>query len=231
VAGRARKPEVVKAIRDSFLDAAALAFAQRGFAGASMREVAQAAGYTAPALYQYFKNKQALYQALVDRLNAETAELIAGLPPARGLTLEQRVQHWTRALFEFVAERAAVFQVLGSIAAGAGSPPSRSGALRQSRLLEERDETLGTWLAGGRKSSHVGLLTTSEAAAFFRLLALHFWLQWCAEKPASARAADPFTERAPLAARLFLYGVSAQPALLKHAPSARRRTSHRRFDR
>jgi AcrR family transcriptional regulator len=232
VTGRARKPEVVNVVRNAFLDAAAQAFAESGYVGTSLREVAQAAGYTAPALYLYFKNKQALYQALLDRVNAQVAELIAALPPANRLTFEQRVEHWTRELFEFVAARAAVFQVVGTVAAGASSPPSRSAALRQSRLLAQRDEKVGAWLAGGKPFERLGSFTAAEAAAFFRVLTLHFWMQWSSESQANARAAGPFVDRAQLAARLFLYGVSGQPTGANEAPPAeRRRTPSRRGGR
>lgn len=227
MAGRARNPEVVQGVRNAFLDAAACAFAQSGFAGTSMREVAEAAGYTAPALYLYFKNKQALYQALLDRLNGEIGELIAALPLARDLTFEQRVGYWTRELFEFVAARAAVFQVVGTVVAGAGSPARQSSAQRQSSLLAQRDAVVGAWLAGGKPRERVGSLSASEAAAFFRMLALHFWTEWSAEHRTNARAAGLFADRAPLAARLFLYGVSGQPPAVNAEPRVAPRATRR----
>ena len=211
-------------VRNSFLDAAAELIAKKGFAGTSMREVAHAAGYTAPALYLYFKNKQALYRALLDSVNAELAELIAALPPANDLTFEQRVEQWARDVFEFVAAHAAVFRVVAAVAAGASSPPGQSGALRQSRLLAERDELVGAWLVQGKPLDRVGSFSATEVAALFRVLALHFWLQWSAEKQASPRTTGPFAERAEAAARLFLYGVIGQPAVSNEKrPAARRR--------
>ncbi len=48
------------------LAAAAAEFAGVGYAGASMRSIAQLAGVTTPVLYDHFASKRALYAALVD---------------------------------------------------------------------------------------------------------------------------------------------------------------------
>jgi AcrR family transcriptional regulator len=54
--------------RDAILDAAERHFARHGFAGASMREVAAAAGLRNQAsVYHYFRNKRALYEAALRR--------------------------------------------------------------------------------------------------------------------------------------------------------------------
>src|SRR5438309_8045697 len=54
--------------RDAILDAAERRFAERGFAGVSMREIAAEAGLKNQAsLYHHFKNKRALYEAVLNR--------------------------------------------------------------------------------------------------------------------------------------------------------------------
>jgi AcrR family transcriptional regulator len=54
--------------RDAILDAAERAFADRGFAGVSVREIATDAGLRNQAsLYHYFPNKQAIYEASLAR--------------------------------------------------------------------------------------------------------------------------------------------------------------------
>jgi AcrR family transcriptional regulator len=54
--------------RDLILDAAERCFAERGFAGVSMREMAAEAGLKNQAsLYHHFKNKKALYEAVLTR--------------------------------------------------------------------------------------------------------------------------------------------------------------------
>lgn len=83
--------------RTHVLDAARRVFAERGVEGASIREIAREAGYTAGALYSYFDSKEAIYAALVaeslDRLHAEVlAARGARGQPAR--TLMARAQAW-----------------------------------------------------------------------------------------------------------------------------------------
>ena len=54
--------------RDHLLDAAAQVLAERGFHGASLDEVAAAAGFTKGAVYSNFKNKEDLFLALLETL-------------------------------------------------------------------------------------------------------------------------------------------------------------------
>ncbi|MGH2636911.1 MAG: TetR/AcrR family transcriptional regulator [Acidimicrobiia bacterium] len=52
--------------RDHLLEAAGRVFAERGFHGATMDQVAAAAGFTKGAVYSNFKNKEDLFLALLD---------------------------------------------------------------------------------------------------------------------------------------------------------------------
>ncbi|HJQ83184.1 MAG TPA: helix-turn-helix domain-containing protein [Candidatus Binatia bacterium] len=64
-AARARD---VPSTRDVILDAAERRFAERGFAGVSMREIAGEAGLKNQAsLYHHFRDKRALYEAVIAR--------------------------------------------------------------------------------------------------------------------------------------------------------------------
>jgi AcrR family transcriptional regulator len=49
------------------LDAAERLFAERGFEGTSLREIARLAELREPGIYNYFAGKQALYAAVLDR--------------------------------------------------------------------------------------------------------------------------------------------------------------------
>lgn len=57
------------------LEAALPLFAEYGFAGTSVRRVAQAAGVNVATLAYHFEDKQGLYAAVVQRLHEELAEL------------------------------------------------------------------------------------------------------------------------------------------------------------
>ena len=64
--------------RDTILDAAERRFAERGFAGVSMREIAAEAGLKNQAsLYHHFRHKRALYEAVLSRGIAPIIALVA----------------------------------------------------------------------------------------------------------------------------------------------------------
>lgn len=68
--------------RDRILDVAESLFAQKGLAGTAVRDIARAAGLTAPSLYNYFEGKQALYEAVIARGVQPLFDLIGNV--ARG---------------------------------------------------------------------------------------------------------------------------------------------------
>jgi AcrR family transcriptional regulator len=68
--------------RERILDAAERVFAEKGFAGTSLRDVADAAGLRIPSLYNHFPGKESLYAAVLER----------GLSPVLALLSE-----WVRA--------------------------------------------------------------------------------------------------------------------------------------
>ena len=55
--------------RNLLLDAAKEVFARRGFEGASLEEIAEAAGYTRGAIYKHFGSKEELFLAVNKRFN------------------------------------------------------------------------------------------------------------------------------------------------------------------
>ena len=52
-------------------------FATRGFEGASLDEIADAAGYTRGAIYRHFANKEDLFFAVSDAVNTEVLDAFA----------------------------------------------------------------------------------------------------------------------------------------------------------
>src|SRR6185369_3550193 len=72
--------------REAILKAAVREFAQEGVAGARTDEIARAAGVNKALLYYYFKDKEALYGAVVDSIfegmrDRLVAVLDSDLPP------------------------------------------------------------------------------------------------------------------------------------------------------
>ncbi|HQP32201.1 MAG TPA: TetR/AcrR family transcriptional regulator [Deltaproteobacteria bacterium] len=53
--------------QEAILDAAAAVFAERGYRGANIPVICEAAHVSTGALYKYFRNKEALFRAVLDR--------------------------------------------------------------------------------------------------------------------------------------------------------------------
>lgn len=166
--------------RDEILARAAELFANQGYAGTSMNEVAGACGVTKPALYHYFRDKDALLAAIaqghIDHLEEIVADVRATqLPPAEHLrALIQRFvhdyadsQHEHRVLTQDVkflppedrqrvldGERRVVAAFADAIAAV--RPDTQRAALHKplTMLLFGMMNWLFTWLRPGGELSH-----------------------------------------------------------------------------
>lgn len=106
---RMRAPER----RLQLIDVARSVFARSGYYGATMDDVAHAAGITKPILYQHFASKKALYLALIDQAALEITKAVwdatEGQPDA--LTL---AAGGMQAYFSYVKLHPDSFQILFS---------------------------------------------------------------------------------------------------------------------
>lgn len=89
--------------REAILDAARTAFAERGYSGASINDIAKAVGIAKPSLLHHFASKEELYTQVFERLLASwfvrVEEALDG--PAEGWT---QFDYVLMAGFEFFAE-------------------------------------------------------------------------------------------------------------------------------
>jgi AcrR family transcriptional regulator len=93
--------QLIAARRTQILDAAIQVFAEKGFHGATIKEIAQRAGIADGTIYNYFANKTALLVGILDRLNEtpERAEHFAQAP-------QGDMAEWLRA---YIRQRMALF--------------------------------------------------------------------------------------------------------------------------
>jgi AcrR family transcriptional regulator len=85
-----RKRLSADARREVIEEAATALFAERGYRGASIDEIARRSGVTVPVIYDHFASKRALYQRLIERHYAELRQIwfdhaTGGVPLARWL--------------------------------------------------------------------------------------------------------------------------------------------------
>lgn len=111
--------------REQIIDVAIPVFARRGFHGASMNDVAEAAGVTKPVLYQHFASKQDLYLALIDdvgqRMIAAISKGTAGATDGKSQT-ELGFQSY----FRWVADDRDAFLLLFSTQANRDESATRA---------------------------------------------------------------------------------------------------------
>lgn len=84
--------------RDHLLQAAARVFAERGFHGASLDEVAAAAGFTKGAVYSNFESKEDLFLALLESRYVENMATLRGALDASGEHPEEHLSDFAALL-------------------------------------------------------------------------------------------------------------------------------------
>lgn len=68
---RLRQRKARESARREILLASAGVFARRGYAAATLADLAQAAGYAAPSLYRYFSSKEEIFRSLFELIRAD----------------------------------------------------------------------------------------------------------------------------------------------------------------
>jgi AcrR family transcriptional regulator len=95
-----------EARRQVIEEAASEVFAERGYHGASIDEIARRSEVSAPVVYDHFESKQDLYKRLLERHQSELLELwreqLAGDDPP-----ELRIRRALEAWFDYIAEHPA----------------------------------------------------------------------------------------------------------------------------
>lgn len=135
--------------REQILDVAIEVFGRAGYYGASMNDIAEAAGVTKPVLYQHFDSKSDLYAALLeevgDRMLAAIAKATAEAQDGR----EQTLQGF-RAYFRWVANSHDEFMLL--FGGGARHDPAFAGQVR--RITDEAAAAIAPLIAVDIDESH-----------------------------------------------------------------------------
>lgn len=82
--------------RARILDAARACFAERGFHGASIANIAQAAEISQGLIYRYFTNKAAIVHAIIDEQRGRRGDTLAGIVSCEALVdvVLLKLQNW-----------------------------------------------------------------------------------------------------------------------------------------
>ena len=176
-----RRRRQTEATRSALVEAARSRFAEHGFAGTSIDDIARDAGLTKGAVYHHFTNKEQLFEQVFEQLEAELAA--RGAQAARGGAdpldaLARGFESFLDAALEPEVRRIVLID-----------GPAVLGATRYQEL-DEQYAYAGVVAAIGAAARR-GLLRPVDPDALARLL-----LGACASAGALvARAADPATAR------------------------------------
>jgi len=107
--------------RQRILEAAEAAFAEKGFDGANMREIAQAAGVNKFMLYYHFDNKETLFLQVVEMNFKPLFQRLAGIL-ARDSTLEEAITDIYRLYAELFAAKGERLRPFMAREIAAGAP-------------------------------------------------------------------------------------------------------------
>lgn len=97
-------PSVKLDTRTTILDEAVQLFAETGYSGVSMRDIARQVGISAAALYHHFPDKESLYLAAIQHAFSDvSARFGEALEP--GASAEERLRRFVRALAQLMGEK------------------------------------------------------------------------------------------------------------------------------
>jgi len=88
--------------RKEILTAAAEVFARKGFHEATIQEIARVAALSAGSLYNYFDNKEALFNDLMEDVHESFEKIL--VPPPTELDFDAQLRHVVATLFRFGEE-------------------------------------------------------------------------------------------------------------------------------
>jgi AcrR family transcriptional regulator len=77
--------------RQRLLETATALFAEKGYAGTSVREIVGKAGVSKPVLYYYFKSKEGLFYAILEWAVDVQQNILSEIFEARGTVLERLI--------------------------------------------------------------------------------------------------------------------------------------------
>lgn len=87
-------------------------FAERGFSGTSLKDIADATGLTRPALYYYVKSKDEILARLVTELAELPAQMLQALHEEKGMSATERLRRMAHAVAFLQASGPSRFQLL-----------------------------------------------------------------------------------------------------------------------
>ena len=162
-------PAVESDLRDRILDAATQLFADRGYGNASMREVAESAGCTKPALYYHFGGKEDLFRACVEGCLTTTRPVLDQALHSPG-PVRRRLEVFAEALFTSMRENPVRMRLLLGMQT---RPDQAQPDVDFARYHEENQRDITALFASGVQSGELRADLDLDEAAIALIASLH----------------------------------------------------------
>jgi AcrR family transcriptional regulator len=148
--------------RELILAGAMRVFAERGYEGASMNEIAGAAGITPAVIYDHFPSKAELQIELLERQTAELLDFVGEALQRASGTLEEPMRVGVDAYFRFVEEHRFAWRMMFR------DPPTDPAVAAAFRRLD-REATAGIagFIAAGAGDALAGEKDPAQALEMF----------------------------------------------------------------
>lgn len=136
-------------VRTRLLNAAVRVFDRKGYHAASVREVADLAGVTKPALYYHFGSKEGLLLAILTQAERQFAEAVASAATRPG-TARDRITALCEDIYALFGENVPVARVAHAVLLGPpdGAPPFDITAF-EVRFRETLEQIAAEGIASG----------------------------------------------------------------------------------
>jgi AcrR family transcriptional regulator len=142
--------------RDRLLETAIGMFAQKGYAGTSVREIAEQAGVSKPVLYYYFKSKEGLFLAILEMAENLQRQLLDEVLESQGNVLDRLLMLYRR-LYAGVESYRSLYKLIHGLIFGPPQGTPNYDYTRYHRhMIDAIDKIYETGLAGGEVKKAAG---------------------------------------------------------------------------
>jgi AcrR family transcriptional regulator len=193
VASRSSTAARRRIVENEIVEHAARLFAERGFAGTSVQDIADAVGVSRPALYYYFKSKDELLASLVTEVTEGAAAQIRAVARDGDKNATERLRSIAALLASWRAEQPGRFLLL--VRSESVLPPDLARVNEQAKrsTLRELTKVIEQGVAAGE------FRMVKPRPAALAVLGMCNWVAWWADPAGRTDPADVAGTMADLA--------------------------------
>ncbi len=154
------------------LDTAAELFAERGFAGTNLRDLADALGMSRPGLYYHFPSKEKLLEALIEEVTTSAERQLNEMATDADRDPEDALRHVMRVTTEWVLRNHVLFRMLDRSEGDMPQDIRASHDISKKAILEHFTSIIVKGIEVGKfrpVDPHVAALT---------LMGMRNWVAW-----------------------------------------------------